>query len=443
MTPPKRIHFMGIGGSAISAVAQITHQEGLIVSGCDLEQSTPYLDKVKKLGIPVSVGHDLSHLHDTDLLIVTPAAFFQSANHPELVEAKKQNKVMTWQEFLGRYIQPDKKLIAVAGTHGKSTTTALAGLVLEQAGLDPTVVLGATIPNWKSNTRLGTSSYFVIEADEYYHNFLSYHPDIIILNNIEMDHPEYFHTIDKVIDAYQQFINNLKPTGLLIYNLDSPLISQLTKPANSISYSLSQIQNLVQTPTESSFDYFGYTYHLTLPGLHNISNVLGLIHLSDHLGIHRKTLQQVLTSFTGVDRRLQLYGTPGGIAVLDDYANLPSAFSATLAAAHQKYPNSRIWAIIEPHTYSRLRTILSDLAPSLTQAHQVIISQIFPSREPDPGDFTGADIAKAVPNSLYIPAFPDIVDYIKSHARPGDVVLVMGSGLSYKLTAQIYHSLAN
>jgi UDP-N-acetylmuramate--alanine ligase len=219
MNSPKHIHFMGIGGSGMSAAAQIAKAMGFTVTGCNMDDQGDYLAKVRSAGIPVAIGHSQTHLQNIDLLVVTPAVFFQSANEPEYLQALRRNSqdehrrpgpipperdggkreaqivsseqkfLMTWQQFTGKYLTAGKDVIAVAGTHGKSTTTALAGLLLETARVDPTVIVGATVPSWHSNARTGSSKYLVIEADEYYHNFLYYHPDVIILNNIEMDHP--------------------------------------------------------------------------------------------------------------------------------------------------------------------------------------------------------------------------------------------------------------
>lgn len=388
----------------MSVVSEIARASGFQVSGCDLKTG----------------GHDVSHLEGIDILAVTPAVFFQSAQHPELVEGQKKGIAMTWQEFMGKYLHRDKFVICIAGTHGKSTTTAMVGQVLQASGLDPTVELGA------SGHRIGKSKYFVSEADEYYENFLHYHPDIVILNNIELDHPEYFKTIDNLIAVYQKFVEQIKPGGTLIYNTDSPLIHKLNLPKNSIPYLAKEFpQNL----------------NLKIPGEHNKTNAVGVITLAKLLKIPKSIYEKSLSEFSGIDRRLQELGTVKGITVIDDYANLPTAFAANINATINKYPNRQIWVVIEPHTFSRLRAVLPELAPALKNADHVIISKIFPSRETDPGDFTGANIAESVPNSLYIPEFEQIIEHLKSKTKKGDVVLVMGSGNSDKLAREILQKL--
>lgn len=396
-----RVHFMGISGSGMSVVSEIARAQGYEVTGCDLKTG----------------GHDVAHLKDIDILAVTPAVYFQSAQHPELVEGQKKGIAMTWQEFMGKYLHKNKFVICIAGTHGKSTTTAMTGKVLTEAGLDPTVELGA------SGHRIGKGKYFVSEADEYYGNFLHYHPDIVILNNIELDHPEYFKTIDSLVAMYQKFIDQIKPGGILIYNTDSPLIHKLNLPQNSIHYSISE---------------FPKNLNLKIPGDHNKANAMGVIKLAEILKIDYK---KALGEFEGIDRRLQELGTKRDITILDDYANHPTAFKANIDAVISKYPNKQIWVVIEPHTFSRLRAVLPELAPALKDADHVIISKIFASREQDPGDFTGANIAKSVPNSLYIPEFEQIIEHLKLKTKKGDIILVMGSGNSDKLAREILQQL--
>lgn len=414
----------------MSAVAQIAKFQGYEVSGCDLQSDTPYISKVLKMGIPVAAGHDQNHLKSIDLLAVTPAAFYQSPDHPELTLAKDRGILVKWQQFLGDYLHHDKFVICIAGTHGKSTTTAMAGLLLEQAGLDPAVEVGATVKTWQGNVRLGTGKYFVSEADEFHNNFLHYHPDIIILNNIELDHPEFFPTFDRLLETYADFIKNLKPGGVLIYNADSPGVRQL------ISLHKSDFTGHNLYPYRLT--EFPHNLTLQIPGQHNKSNALGIIKLAEILNINPEIVHHSLHTFSGLERRLELLGEKAGIKVYDDYANHPTSYRANLEALKQQFPDSRILAVIEPHTFSRLRALLPNLHDAFKLANQVVVSKIFSSREVDPGDFTGADIVTAIgAKALYIPEFPGIESYINTHKSSFDLILVMGSGNSYKLSRQI------
>lgn len=431
MSYPLHIHFMGIGGSGTSAAAQIAAAQGYIVSGCDLQSSTPYLEKLQNQSPAITVyeGHDVSHLKDIDLLCVTPAVFYQNDHHPEVETARKQGILLTWQQFLGQYLHRDKFVISVAGTHGKSTTAALAGVLLETAGLDPTVEVGATVNFWHNNVRIGKSKYFISEADEFYDNYSSYNSDVILLTLLEYDHPEYFGSPDNMIASFQKFIDNLKPGGTIIYNAGSPLTSRLRFPPSSVAYHLS--------------DFDSGTFSLAIPGDHNKLNALAVINLARLLNIPDSVTATALSGFTGTGRRLELLGEKNKIKVYDDYANHPSSFSASISAVKQLYPKSKLWALVEPHTYSRLRVMLPELPAAFSPADEVVVSRIFASRETDPGDFTGSDIVSALhhPHARYIPEFSEIASVIKTESQPGDIVLVMGSGDSYKLSRMVLESL--
>ena len=436
------VHFMGIGGSGVSGVAQITIAQGYKVSGCDVQTDPPYLAKLKTQSSKVKIyqNHDASHLNDVDILAVTPAVFFQSAQNSELQTAKQKNIIMTWQEFMGKYLHKDKFVICIAGTHGKSTTTAMVGQLLEKAGLDPTVEVGATVPTWHSNVRVGQSKYFISEADEYYHNFLHYHSDIAIINNIEMDHPEYFKTFDNVLQAFVDFVKNIKPGGILIYNSDSSGVQELLLKISKFELNIQLISfSLAKFPSDLI---------LNVPGNHNKSNALGVIKLAQVLEIDHELTNLELTNFGGIGRRLEELGTKNKITVIDDYANHPTAFAANIMAVREKYPNRHIWCVIEPHTFSRLRAVMSEIPKSLEKADAVIITKIFAGREKDPGDFSGADIANYLSPLLpagrqarYIPEFTDVVKTLISESQSGDIILVMGSGNSYKLSRQILENL--
>ncbi|PIP57835.1 hypothetical protein COX03_00965, partial [Candidatus Woesebacteria bacterium CG22_combo_CG10-13_8_21_14_all_39_10] len=251
-----RIHFMGVGGSGMAGVSFLASKMGYEVTGCDLETG----------------GHDVRHLKNIDLLVVTPAVYFRKVADPELVEGLKKKIVITWQEFLGKYLHKGKKVICIAGTHGKSTTTAMVGKLLEDAEFDPLVNLGANYKDWKGGARYGKGDYFVTEADEFYDNFLNYHPEIIILNNIEFDHPDYFKSEKQMLDSYKQFIANLVGKKILITQKDS-----LNKKFN-----------------------------LKVFGKHNQKNANMVYVLGKKLGIKEETIIKSLESFPGIERRMEL-----------------------------------------------------------------------------------------------------------------------------------------
>jgi len=378
----KRVHFMGIGGSGISGVADLAKKMGYQVSGCDLETG----------------GHDVKHLRNVDLVVATPAVFYQSPKHPEVVEARKRKIFMTWQEFLGKYLQVGKKVICVAGTHGKSTTTAIAGKLLIDAGLDPSVVVGANVPDWGGSSRFGHGKYFVVEADEFYDNFLNYDPDMIILNNIEFDHPDYFKNEAAVKASFRKFIQRLKGRKILITQKDS-----LHK-----------------------------RFNLKLFGEHNQKNANMVYVLGKKLGIAEEKIISSLESFSGIERRMELILDKKEIKIYDDYAHHPTAIRATLAALREKYPKNRIWTIVEPHGFVRTKALLPLYKNVFKDADKVIIGPIFKARDQKTFGMTPQKIAEisGFPKASGVNSFDQITKIIKKGIKSGDIVLVMGAGKS-------------
>jgi len=429
--PIKNIHFIGIGGSGVSAVAQIAKYYRYQVTGCDVASDTPYIQKVKSAGIKVFTGHDISHIKNADLVAVTPAVFYQNENHPEILEAKNKGVLIKWQDFLGQYLHKNKSIICVAGTHGKSTTTAMVGHLLQDAKLDPTVEVGATDIGWKNNILLGKGKYFVSEADEFHDNFASYHPDYLILNNIEMDHPEYFLTFEKMLESYQCFVSNMPAGSVLIYNAENIGNQKLIKNLKNFL-----VQLVPYYPSKNTKDIV-----LTVLGQHNKCNALGVLELAKVLGISEQIALKSLSNFVGLNRRLELIGTSRGVKVFDDYANHPSAFRASLEAIKSRYSDSKITVVIEPHTVSRLKFTLDQLAESLVLADKVIISKIFTSREKEDPNFTGQNIADVIKNSEYIPDFDVITKTLSQSLKNDEIVLVMGSGNSHQLARQLLETL--
>ncbi len=464
-----RVHFLGVGGAGMSAVALLAKHEGYDVTGCDLQETTPYLDKLKKAGVPVFVGHNESHLANTDLLTITAAAFFQSQDQPEFKIAEKEGKMIQWQEFLGKYLHKGKRVIAICGTNGKSTTTSLAGSVLEEGGLDPSAMVGATVKKWEANYRTGKSNLFVTESDEFFNNFLAYHPDIIILNNIEFDHPDFFKDFDDVIKTFNQFLDNIKGEKTLIFNQDDPGIKTLfdkvgekyLKKLNLIGYTLEALpliptaNSTKGTITKQDTEGTVFTaanpslklkteFHLNLPGVFNVSNALGVINLATLLGVSPRSIDKTLSTFEGVGRRLDKIGeTKDGIIVYEDYGHHPSAIKVTLEALRQRHPKEKIWAIVEPHTFSRTKAVLPLYKDAFAQADEVIIAPIFRSRDSSDFGISGNSIVEIAnhPKISHINDFDQIIAYVMKNIKPKTVVIVFGAGKSYYLARDIFKPL--
>jgi len=458
MSEKKNIHFMGIGGSALSGVAILAQSQGFKVSGCDSAKKTAYFDPLLKRGIKPLFGHNKSHLEGIDILAVSVAVLVSNPNHPEIKEAKKRGILMTWQEFLGKYLQKDKFVIGIAGTHGKSTTTALIGLTLEMANLDPTVEIGAIMPRWQAPVRIGKSKYFVCEADEFNCNFLNYFPSVIIINNIEMDHPEFFKDFGHFKDSFKKFIKQIRPPKVLIVNEESKGIKEILKEMESwlkenkvkvIGYFIEdkfdfpfdleyQANILKMSPSSTVFKVGKDEFNLRLLGKDNVYNALGALALVFELNMNVSSLKKSLSIFNGLERRFELLGEEKGIKVFDDYAVHPRAVFSTLKAAEQKYPESRIWAVFEPHQFSRLSLFLKEFASVLSLADKVIVIPVFKGREKDNGLIRAEDLVKKIgKKARYIDSFEKIVEEIKAKGKSGDLVIVFGAGKSYLLSKQI------
>jgi len=458
MSEKKNIHFMGIGGSALSGVAILAQSQGFKVSGCDSAKKTAYFDPLLKRGIKPLFGHNKSHLEGIDILAVSVAVLVSNPNHPEIKEAKKRGILMTWQEFLGKYLQKDKFVIGIAGTHGKSTTTALIGLTLEMANLDPTVEIGAIMPRWQAPVRIGKSKYFVCEADEFNCNFLNYFPSVIIINNIEMDHPEFFKDFGHFKDSFKKFIKQIRPPKVLIVNEESKGIKEILKEMESwlkenkvkvIGYFIEdkfdfpfdleyQANILKMSPSSTVFKVGKDEFNLKLLGKDNVYNALGALALVFELNMNVSSLKKSLSIFNGLERRFELLGEEKGIKVFDDYAVHPRAVFSTLKAAEQKYPESRIWAVFEPHQFSRLSLFLKEFASVLSLADKVIVIPVFKGREKDNGLIRAEDLVKKIgKKARYIDSFEKIVEEIKAKGKSGDLVIVFGAGKSYLLSKQI------
>ena len=462
------VHFMGIGGSALSGIAVIAKKEGYEVDGCNLEEDTAYLKIVKDAGIKVFTGHDQSHLAGVDILAVSPSVVYLNKSHQEFKLGKRRGILKIWDQFVGEHVLVDKEVICVTGTHGKSTTTTMAALLFEKAGLNPSALIGAKVREWKSNYRIGKSKYFIIEADDFYEKFLSFAPSTIILNNIEFDHPDFFNSEEHMVNSYAKFVRLLRGPKNLIINQDSygnkKLIDKLGKEfldtINIYGYSLTgkpyfelerslkgEILETIESRTRfvarSKILKMAEEYELSIPGIHNVSNALGVVFLGKIYKIGNKFIKKTFESFQGTGRRFELVGESHGIVVYDDYAHHPTAIAATLEALRQKYPKSFVWAIDEPHMYSRTKALLPKYKGVFDKADRVIIAPIYKSRDKSTFGITPASIVKSSghKNIESSSSFDDIVKRVKKDSREGDVILVMGAGDSYLLAQNIYKAI--
>jgi len=464
------VHFMGIGGSGIASIAVIAKKSGFIVTGCDYNE-TCYSDILRNNEIDIETGHDEAHLEGIDILAVSPAVFDINPNHPEVIEARKRGILMTWQAFMGKYLQDDKYVIAVAGTHGKSTTTVLAGLTLEAGGLDPLVEAGTIYRPWGGGFRMSDSKYFVCEADEFNNNFLNYSPSLMIINNIEMDHPEFFNNFTEFKEAFKNFIRNIKLPGTLVVNEESEGVREvltemkewfLENPIKVIGYYIKEkfdfpfdleykgeINNIDKEGV--NFNVWGEKviadFNLGLLGEYNVSNALGVLCAAFELDITLETLKEVFHNYKGVGRRTELVEEVSGIKVFDDYGHHPTAISAVLDTLKKVYPNQKVYAVVEPHQISRLRLFPNEFIEALSKADEAIVTKSYIGREInkhlEPVDMNALINKVESDKACYIEEFNEVAEIIALKARTGDIVIVFGAGNSYKLTNLIIEQLRN
>ncbi|MDP3724030.1 MAG: cyanophycin synthetase [bacterium] len=384
----KRIHIMGIEGSGAQAFLGVAAGFGYEVSGCDV----------------LTNGHNPSHIADIDILVLSPAILAKDPTNAEIASAKRQHiPVMTWPQFVGEVLQKEKFVIAIAGTHGKSTTTAILGLMLEKGGLDPTVIVGATVKEWGKNFRVGQSKYFVIEADEYGDSFLHYKPDIAVVTVVEYDHPEYFADEAAFKKSFERFVGKIKTDGLVMKGEDI---------------------------TEEEMR--AVDKELQISGWFNRKNAALAVRVAKTLHVSDESIRSVLRSFTGALRRFEIKGEKTGVMIIDDYAHHPTEVRETLKAGRERFPDKRIFVVFQPHMFTRTKVLWDDFVSAFRTApiDGGIILDIFPSREQDPGNVKSEDLVQAIsrPEVEYRKTLQDAVLWILEKARSGDIVMTMGAG---------------
>jgi UDP-N-acetylmuramate--alanine ligase len=439
----RRIHFVGAGGVGMSGIAEILLlATPLEISGCDAARSEN-TDRLEKLGARISIGHDPSHAASADLLVISSAIGECNA---EVAAARERGiPVIRRAEMLGEIMRL-KQGIAVAGTHGKTTTTSLTGLVLTEAGFDPTIVVGGRVHILGTNARLGKGEYLVAEADEYDRSFLELTPVVAIVTNVEADHLDTYRDLDDIVDAFSTFANRVPFFGSVVLCADDAgarrLLPRLHRRA--IAYGESEdaqirARNVRLGPEETRFEVWESAagllgeVRLRLPGRHNVANALAAIAVGRELLVPFDVIGRALASFTGVVRRFERKGERDGVLVVDDYAHHPTEIRATLSAARQVYPDRRLVALFQPHLYSRTRDFAEEFGQALAGADVNFVMDVYASREaPVPG-VTGELVADAARRAghaqvIYAHERKGVVDCLERTLRPGDVLLTLGAG---------------
>jgi len=462
------VHFIGIGGSGLSAIARFLLEQGYQVSGSDRALS-PLADELQKDGVKISIGHAATNVAGAHWVVRSSAI---PDDNLEVVAALAAGiPVYKRSDFLGQLMAPpNKDGIAIAGTHGKTTTTAMVAWILDQLGADPSFIIGGVSQNFGVNARAGKGRAFVIEADEYDRMFLGLKPRYAVVTNIEHDHPDIYPTPEEFQAAFVQFARLVPSNGALVVCGEDMGAAQLAEEARRIGtrvigYRIAENQKtesgewiLAQNVTANTKGGFSFNaiirlqtgsdfvagIQLQVPGLHNVRNALAALGIAGLMGCDLKQAGTALGGFLGTGRRFEIKGEAQGVLVIDDYAHHPTAIRTTLEAARARYPARRIWAVWQPHTYSRTKSLFDDFANSFREADQVIVSEIFASREAKQ-DFSSEKVVQAMAHQAvhFIPTLPEIRNYLITHLKPGDVLIVMSAGDADQVSADVLAHLQN
>ncbi len=435
------IHFIGIGGISMSGIAHILLSKGHRVTGSDKTPST-ITEKLRARGATIYKGHSPKHINSPDLVVYTSAV---SQDNIELTTAREKGiETVDRATMLGFIMKEYRYNVAIAGVHGKTTTTSMISLIVERAGFDPTLLIGGELDGIGGNVKTGKGPYLITEACEYRENFLKFYPYIAVILNIDEDHLDFFRDLEHIKSAFKGFANLVPKHGWVVaYHNDKAVMDIIADvPCKVITYGLdrgAKIQGRNITFDEkgcATFELYNNgsfvdSIHLAIPGEHNVLNSLAAIAVSCILHIDIDTVKSTLGTFTGTHRRFEIKGTFRGCTVVDDYAHHPAEIRATLNAA-QNFPHNRIWSIFQPHTYTRTKILLRDFAKSFAKSDKVIITDIYAAREQNNDEVHATHLVEAINDhgqkAVYMPSFVDAVRYLSENLQHRDIVLTLGAG---------------
>jgi UDP-N-acetylmuramate--alanine ligase len=441
---PVNVYFIGIGGVSMSGLARILLDRGFKVCGSDRSES----DTVKglmDLGIKVFTPQSAENVKaagQIDLVVYTAAIH---PDNPEFALAKEMGiPMLTRAELLGQIMTHYHLPVAVAGTHGKTTTTAMVSKIMLEASLDPTITIGGNLKDIGGNVRIGSSKYFVTEACEYTNSFLSFFPGVGIILNVDADHLDFFKDLDDIRNSFHKFAALIPAGGTLVVNGEIPKLDELTKDlsCNIVTYGFAD--NCDYYPTDISYDSFGNaSFHLNrkngegfdvtlkVPGKHNIGNALASAAAADCFDIEDSHIAAGLNSFTGTDRRFEYKGTVDGLTIIDDYAHHPTEIAATLSAA-KNYPHKTLWCVFQPHTFTRTKALMDEFANALLPADKLIIADIYAARETDNLGISSRTLKEKIESlgheCYYFPSFEEIEKFLLQNCTKDDMLITMGAG---------------
>ncbi len=440
LRPGMHVHLVGIGGIGMSAIARVLHGWGYTVSGSDMQRSE-LLDALIAEGISAYPSHRAEQVEGAELVVVSSAI---PDKNPEVREARRRGLPVAKREQFLTALTQGKSTVAVAGTHGKTTTSAMISWVLTETALDPTFIVGGLLQNLGTNARAGSGPHFVIEADEYDRAFLGLSPCVAVVASMEHDHPDCYPTLEEMMAAFHEFAGRVAEDGLLIVCGEDPDSSDLgarmqAEGRRVETYGLGTGCDWrargVELGNSAAFEVWHKgkllgTCALQIPGRHNVLNALAALAACHEVGVDFGVAAAALTRFRGTARRFEIKGQVQGITVVDDYAHHPTEIEATLAAARLKYPGRPIWAVFQPHTYSRTATLLDSFAASFGEANHVIVTKIYAAREQNTQGISGNDLVRRMdhPDACFVAELEEAASILLERAQSGDVIITLGAG---------------
>nr|WP_330363784.1 UDP-N-acetylmuramate--L-alanine ligase [Butyrivibrio sp. WCD2001] len=441
---PINVYFIGIGGISMSGLAMVLADRGFKVSGSDRAESD-VTENLKKAGIKVYIGQKADNLTagDKPELVVYTAAIHP--DNPEFAKSKELGiPMLTRAELLGQIMKHYYLPINVAGTHGKTTTTAMVSKILLENNMDPTISIGGNLKDIGGNIRIGASKYFVTEACEYTNSFLSFFPGVGIILNVDADHLDFFKDLDDIRNSFHKFAELIPEDGTLVINGEIPNLSELTDGLKCGIKTYGFTDEFDYYPTDITYDDFGnasftinrrdgssFGVSLKVPGKHNVGNALAAAAAADVFDVPEAEIAAALTSFTGTGRRFEYRGCVDGLTIIDDYAHHPTEIAATLSAA-KNYPHKTLWVVFQPHTFTRTKALMDEFANALLPADKLIIADIYAARETDNLGISSRTLKEKIESlgheCFYFPSFDEIEKFLLQNCTKDDMLITMGAG---------------
>ena len=438
IAPGRHAHLVGIGGVSMAPLAEVLHGMGMIITGSDMNEGAA-VKRLRSLGITVHIGHHAHNIAGAELIIRTAAAH---DDNPEIAAARSNDiPVFERAQAWGAIMQGYKNALCISGTHGKTTTTSMCTHIIMAAEMDPTVMIGGTLPLLGAGHRVGQGDTIILESCEYCNSFLSFSPTVAVILNIEADHLDFFRDLEDVENSFRTFAELVPPNGMVVANVEDEntmhTLASLDRPLLTFGVDNGDVQaaNLTWNKGLPHFDVIcrGELYAhicLSVPGLYNVKNALAAAAAAYAMGVPAGAVEQGLAAFRGAGRRFEHKGTYNGAEVYDDYAHHPGELKELLTTA-ATLGYDRVICAFQPHTYTRTHSLFDDFVEVLKLADLTLLAEIYAAREQNTIGISSRDLANLIPGSKYFSTLPELTDCLKDIARPGDLILTVGAGNIY------------